>query len=121
MGGAVNFHVLYGQGDLATVTGVVTDSTKAVIVGVTVTIRNTDTNIEHTMATNEDGYFTITELPPGPYELTASKPGFNRYRESNIVLETGQQLKNDIELKLGSRGDERHGGGRAPEHAGRRH
>src|SRR5689334_6982683 len=93
---------LNGQVNLASVTGVITDSTKSVLVGVTVTIRNTDTNIERTMATNADGYFTITELPPGAYELTASKAGFNTYHETKIVLETGQQLQNDIELKIGS-------------------
>ena len=94
--------VLYGQGDLATVTGVVTDSMKAVMVGVAVTIRNTDTNITRSVATNQDGYFTITELPPGPYELTATKTGFSTYLESKLVLETGQQLRNDIELRIGS-------------------
>ena len=93
---------LYGQTYLATVTGVVTDSTKAVIVGITVTIRNTETNISHTITTNEDGYFTITSLPPGPYELTASKPGFGTYRQPGIVLETGQQLRNDIQLNVGA-------------------
>ena len=93
---------VFGQGDLATVTGVVTDSSKAVILGVTVTIRNTETNIARSIATNEDGYFTITELPPGNYEITASKAGFDTYLESKLLLETGQQLRNDIQLKVGS-------------------
>jgi hypothetical protein len=93
---------LFGQGDLATVTGVVTDSSKAVILGATVTIRNTETNLSNSITTNEDGYFTITQLPPGQYELTATKPGFNTYLESRLVLETGQQLRNDIELKIGA-------------------
>src|SRR5690242_10336230 len=94
--------ILYGQADLASVTGVVTDSTRAVIAGATVTIRNTDTNISHTIQSNEDGYFTITQLPPGPYQLTVAKPGFETYRESNIKLETGEQLRNDVPMKLGS-------------------
>lgn len=94
--------VLYGQGDLATVTGVVTDSSKSFAVGVTVTIRNTETNIARSMRTNDDGQFTITELAPGRYELKATLPGFNTYLETQLVLETGQQLRNDIELKVGS-------------------
>ena len=96
------FTLLYGQTDLATVTGIVTDSTKARMAGVVVTIRNTNTNITRSTTTNPDGNFAITELPPGPYELTASLAGFNTYRESKIVLETGQQLRNDIEMKIGA-------------------
>src|SRR5690349_9290249 len=80
---------LHGQADLATVTGVVGDSEHAVMPGVSVTKRNTGTNIARSMLTNEVGYFTIPNLPPGEYELTSSKPGFSTYRKSGIVLETG--------------------------------
>src|SRR5205085_958523 len=30
------------------------------------------------------------------------KPGFEGYRESKITLETGEQLRNDVQLKVGS-------------------
>src|SRR5690349_2183250 len=93
---------LYGQADVATVTGVVTDSGQAVIPGVSVTVRNNDTNITHQIATNNEGYFTITQLPPGPYELTATRQGFSTYRATKIALESGQTLRHDIVLQLGS-------------------
>src|SRR5689334_2598096 len=93
---------LYAQADLATVTGVVTDSDQAVIPGAVLTIRHTGTNVAHSMVTGEDGYFTIPNLPPGPYELTASKPGFTTYRLRSIVLETGQTLRHDVRLQIGS-------------------
>ena len=94
--------VLYAQGELATVTGVVTDPAKAVVAGVAITIRNTQTNSAHTVISDANGHFTVTELPPGPYELTANKPGFQGHREPRIVLEVGQELRNDIELVIGS-------------------
>ena len=94
--------LLYGQADLATVTGVVTDSAKALIPGVRVTIRNTGTDISHSATTNQEGYFTITELPAGPYELIAISTGFETYRQTEIVLETGQALRADIKLTIGS-------------------
>ncbi|MCL5742478.1 MAG: carboxypeptidase regulatory-like domain-containing protein, partial [Acidobacteria bacterium] len=93
---------LFGQGELATITGVVTDSSKAVMAGVVVTVRNTETNQIRTVPTAEDGYFTLAQLVPGSYELTALKPGFRTYRQPDIVLETGQQLRADIELQLGA-------------------
>src|SRR5579871_2860626 len=86
---------VYGQSELATVTGAVIDAGGAAIPAADVTIRNTDTNITHHSLTNEEGYFTLPNLPPGPYELTVGKQGFTAYRESKIVLATGQTLRND--------------------------
>ena len=96
--------LLHGQEDLATVTGVVIDSAKAVIPGVQITVRNTGTGISHRVATNQDGYFTIAELPAGPYELTAVSAGFETYRQTGIVLETGQSLRitPDVKLTIGA-------------------
>ncbi|MCP5120726.1 MAG: carboxypeptidase regulatory-like domain-containing protein [bacterium] len=68
----------YGQSNLATVTGVVTDVGDAVIPGATVTVRNVDTNIDRVMQTNEVGVYTITNLQPGNYELTAESEGFRK-------------------------------------------
>ena len=93
---------LHAQSGLATVTGLITDSADAVIPGVVVTTRNLNTNISHSMSSSGDGYFTVTSLSPGPYELTASKPGFNNFRESGIVLQVGQTLRRDIKMQVGS-------------------
>jgi outer membrane receptor protein involved in Fe transport len=93
---------LYGQADLATVTGVVADAAKSVIPGVEITVRNIGTDIVHKSASNQEGYFTVTELPAGPYELTAVSKGFEAYRETGIVLETGQTRRIDITMTVGS-------------------
>jgi hypothetical protein len=94
--------LLDAQAELSTVTGVISDSGQAVVPGVNVTIRNTDTNIARSIVSNEEGYFTIPNLPPGPYELTATKSGFQVWRESRIVLATGQTLRTDVLLQVGS-------------------
>ena len=94
--------ILYGQAELATVRGVVTDAAKAVIPGVRVTVRNTDTDIAHTVTTNQEGYFAVPELPAGPYVIEAANAGFEVYREKGIVLETGQTFDITIKLSVGS-------------------
>jgi len=86
---------LWGQGELATFTGAVRDSTKAVIAGVEIALRHTETYTAHSVLSNAEGYFTVTELEPGLYGLTASKVGFRLYRESRIVLQIGEQLRAD--------------------------
>ena len=96
---------LHGQAELATVTGIVTDAARAVIPGVKITLRNTDTGSGHTATTNAEGYFTIPELPAGPYVLEAVSQGFETYRENSIVLETGQERRLDIPMKVGSVSD----------------
>src|ERR1700722_3243467 len=93
---------LRGQADLATVTGVITDSSKALIPGVRVSIRNTGTNMSHTVTSNQEGYYTVPELPAGPYELTAVAAGFEGSRQTHIVLETGETLTIPIKMTIGS-------------------
>jgi outer membrane receptor protein involved in Fe transport len=93
---------LYGQADLATVTGVVVDPAKAVVPEVRITVRNTDTNIDHASTTNTQGYFTVPGLAPGPYLVEAVGAGFQVYRQTGIVLATGDTLNLSIALTVGA-------------------
>lgn len=90
------------QSNLATVTGMVTDSTDAAMAGVQIRIRNLDTNISREILTDNTGNYTITNLAPGPYELIAESPGFRRYIQQGIVLQVGQALRADIRMELGA-------------------
>jgi hypothetical protein len=93
---------LYGQAELATVRGVVTDAAKAVIPTVKITVRNPDTGISRTVTTNQEGFFAVPELPAGPYVVEAATAGFETYREKGIVLEVGQTLDVPITMAVGS-------------------
>src|SRR5262245_19173590 len=93
---------LYGQSNLATVTGIVTDPAGAAAPGVRVTIRHLDTNVSRSVLTNEEGVFTIVSLNPGNYELTGVKEGFHAIRQTGMVLETGQTLRADFILEVGA-------------------
>lgn len=52
------------QGNTATVTGIVTDSSGAVIPKTRVVITNVGTNISHEAATNNAGEYTVPLLSP---------------------------------------------------------
>src|SRR5262245_12868544 len=93
---------LYGQSNLATVTGIDTDPAGAAEPGVRVTIRHLDTNVSRSVLTNEEGVFTIVSLNPGNYELTGVKEGFHAIRQTGMVLETGQTLRADFILEVGA-------------------
>ncbi len=92
---------VWAQSNTATVTGDVTDSTGAAIPGATITVRNTGTNQERKVQTGPDGVFTVVNLQPGDYELTAASDGFRRFIQRNIVLQIGQVLRADVKLELG--------------------
>jgi Ca-activated chloride channel family protein len=59
-----------------TIAGVVTDSTKAVIPGVTVTATNLQTGATAIGITNESGKYELKNLADGEYKVTAELPGF---------------------------------------------
>jgi len=93
--------LLCGQSNLASITGAVSDTSQAAMPGVTITIKNTETGLSRTVQSNAEGYYTITNLAPGPYELTAEMEGFRTFKETGIVLEVAQVLRDDIVMELG--------------------
>ena len=94
--------LLFGQGERATITGTVTDTTKAIIPDASITLRNTATNVAAHATTNSAGLYFITSLPPGSYELRVEKTGFRPSRVDNIPLTTGLAATIDVNLEVGS-------------------
>ncbi len=91
-----------GQSSLATITGVVTDSAEAVIPAASVRLTNVETGVETKVQTNGAGYYTLVSLMPGSYELETHADGFRRFIQTNLELETGQNLRLDFALEIGA-------------------
>jgi hypothetical protein len=85
----------------ARLTGTVTDSSGAVVVGAGVTVRNTATGLVDTVQTGGTGTYSIAFLNPGHYEISCELSGFKKFVRSGIVLETGTTTAIDITLDLG--------------------
>lgn len=81
--------------------GTVADSSGAVIPGVTVTIKNVDTNITLTVATNSVGVYQALSVQPGEYVLAFAKDGFETLVHSPITLRLGI-ITVDARLQVGS-------------------
>ena len=75
------------QQSLGNINGTVTDSSGAVMQGVSVKVHNVGTNEEVKGTTNSDGSFSFIDLPLGTYEVTFSKDGFKTAVYSNIVVQ----------------------------------
>jgi hypothetical protein len=88
-----------GQVATATVQGTVTDDTKSVLPGVTVTAVNEQTGQVRTVVSDDRGFYRIPALPPGRYTLTAELTGFAAVKRTGLTLTIGQEL--EIPFQLG--------------------
>lgn len=88
----------------ATLTGTVVDPTGAVVPNVAITLTNTATSQFRTAVSNSSGIYLFSDLGIGTFNLDATSPGFRKYTQTNIVLNTAQTLKIDVDLSVGSEG-----------------
>jgi hypothetical protein len=70
------------------VEGIVTDQTKSVIAGATVTLSNVNTGIKVTHQTSDTGLYLFDLVDPGSYSITVEQPGFGKFVQENIVVQT---------------------------------
>ena len=83
----------------ASLTGLITDPSDAVVAGAKVTVRSQNTNLERSTETDSIGYYYFASLPVGVFELTVAKPGFGDLQET-ITLETAQKGRVDFKLSV---------------------
>jgi hypothetical protein len=93
---------LQAQITTAELTGTVSDASGAVVVGATVTVTNTATNMQRMVQTNGAGTYDISSLPPGAYNVKVEMTGFSAQVRSNIELQVAQVARIDVGLQLGN-------------------
>jgi hypothetical protein len=86
----------------ATLTGIVKDSSGAVVPAVVVTLTNQKTNVARASKSSADGSYLFSLVPIGTYELTAEHGGFRKYAQTGIVLDINQNARQDITLEVGA-------------------
>jgi hypothetical protein len=90
------------QADRATLTGTATDPTSAIISGVKMVARNSETGVTYSSETNESGIYAIPNLPIGTYSLSADREGFKTFQRDGLTLTIGQIARIDVQLAIGS-------------------
>lgn len=79
--------------------GVVTDATGAVLPGVAVVVRNTETNVTREAVTDEGGRYRAAALQPGTYEITVKLAGFEAPPITNVAVLVGQTQPVDFKMR----------------------
>ncbi len=93
---------LSAQGVYATLTGIVTDPSTAVISKAAVTLTDVQSGSQRQTVTNSDGYFTFASVPVGTYNLSVEATGFTLYKATGITLGGGEKRNVDVSLQVGA-------------------
>lgn len=86
----------------ATLSGRITDSNQAAVVGAKVKVINTATNSTKTVTTNEDGFYIVPELIPSEYRIEVSRNGFQSTVREKITLNIGASTTLNFTLSVGN-------------------
>jgi hypothetical protein len=86
----------------ATLSGTVTDESRAAIPKATVSIMNVATGVATSVTTNAEGIFSAPNLLPGNYQVAITADGFQKSVQNGIVLTVGAQQVLNIAMKVGS-------------------
>lgn len=84
-----------------TIRGTVQDSSGAVVRQAEVSVVNIDTNVSHTVITDDNGSYVVPQLPPGFYRITVKKDGFKMAALDRVKLDVQQIRGVDVTLEIG--------------------
>lgn len=93
--------ILQAQVNTASLSGVASDPTEAVISHVKITLTNAETGYTRTVHTDAAGLYSFQDVPIGEYTVTVSAPGFAQ-QSTTINLQVGQRVRQDFHLTVGS-------------------
>src|SRR6266478_5660872 len=96
---------VYAQDTRAKVQGVVKDSTQAIIVGAQIVLSNDNTGVQTVAQTSIAGQYLFDFVQPGTYTLTVETPGFRRFVQKNILVQSRGDVTVDAVLEIGSIGE----------------
>lgn len=91
----------HAQETTADVTGRVMDSQQRAVKGATVTVTNKGTGLSRTTTTDDDGGYTITQLPAGTYDVAVEAQGFSKAVAEKLELNVGATLTQNFEVQPG--------------------
>jgi hypothetical protein len=92
---------LDAQGLPASLSGIVTDQSKAVVPGATIILKHEGTGALRRTVSNADGYFSIVGIPASTYTVTIEAAGFQKYERTGITFHAGDRISlPDTELKV---------------------
>jgi hypothetical protein len=102
VGVSMSATLAFGQAtNTGTVVGTVSDPSGALIAGATVTLTDSSEGITLKATSSATGEYAFTTVPPGTYDIIASKPGFSLAKVVGQTVSVGTQTTINLQLKVG--------------------
>ena len=98
----IPIQLAYSQAARGSIGGEVRDPSGAVIADGRIRLVEIRTNQEYAAKTDKSGFYTIVNLLPGSYRLIVEAEGFKRFTQEGIRLTTGEKMRADANLAVGS-------------------
>src|ERR1035441_6314796 len=90
------------QSDYGSIGGFAKDPSGAVVPKAKVVVTNEATREAHPVSTNDSGYYTVPNLPPGGYSMTAEAAGFKKFESKHNILNANSALSLDATFVVGA-------------------
>ena len=85
-----------------TISGFVKDPTGAIVPGANITAVLTGQQLTRTALSDSTGFYNMLSMPPGVYEIATMSQGFEKQVQAGVRLTSGESLRVDVTLKVGS-------------------
>lgn len=94
--------LVFGQAEQGQITGVIRDTSGAVVRGAKVTAKDMATNVVSSTVSDSRGYYTIPYLAPDVYDVSAQARGFSVATVSGVHMTVDLQTTVNLTLKVGN-------------------
>jgi hypothetical protein len=93
--------LLAAQSTSGSISGTVSDESRAVLPGVSILVENVETGAQRTLVSDADGRYRVLSLTPGTYRVTAELSGFTRSVRDDLTVMIGADVPHNNIMKVG--------------------
>jgi hypothetical protein len=94
--------IAFAQGGEGEITGSITDASGLAIPNTQVTLTNVASGIARTINAQAEGQYRFSPVPPGTYRITVKAPNFQTANITNLLINIGASVTENVMLKVGS-------------------
>jgi hypothetical protein len=92
----------WAQSTTQQISGSVRDASGAVVTSAKITVLHVETGQVRNTNVNESGFWVVSSIPIGMYEVTAEAPGFKKSTQKNVKVDVNSKPAVDLTLEVGS-------------------
>ncbi|HLA11841.1 MAG TPA: TonB-dependent receptor [Pyrinomonadaceae bacterium] len=96
---------VYAQKTSGQITGTIIDQNGAALPDATVTVTQSGTGFSREVKSNDDGNYTVQDLPNGLYRITATHAGFKEAIVERVTVNVASITRQDVTMQVGDVGE----------------